>query len=40
MNFTQGIGFLSLLLTTWLVLTGLSAFMSIDERDDGREKDE
>jgi hypothetical protein len=40
MNFTEGIGFLSLLLTIWLVLTGLSAFFSIDGRDDARGKDE
>jgi len=40
MNFTEGIGFLSLLLTIWLVMTGLSAFISIDGRDERREKDE
>jgi len=40
MTFTEGIGFLSLLLTIWLVIAGLSAFVSIDVRDDGREQDE
>jgi len=38
MNFTEGIGFLSLLLTVWLVFMGLSAFISIDIRDDTRDK--
>jgi len=40
MNFTEGIGFLSLLLTIWLVMTGLSSFISIDGRDERREEDE
>lgn len=38
MNFTEGIGFLSLMLTVWLIFMGLSAFISIDVRDDHRNK--
>jgi hypothetical protein len=40
MDFMQGVGFLALVLIIWLIIMGLSAFMSIDMRDDTREKDE